>query len=221
MIVFSGAIAGGEVTKPAAVRGASGDEFLSSLGTVCGTALPGGSSLFVDLRGMEVSCSTLSKPFLVHGGGGAAEVGSQGWGGEVEGLGREADEEVTGMGVNAASMRKLSGTGKVVPTSSDRGSDRKGGKVSRALFSGSDHKTSSNQSSASVAKNSKRLFRKKNEHVEAIRMWNIGKEQGFSFNGEEEIVIRSLKALEKRDSDQQWVVRRESSISDDEMFRAY
>ncbi|KAK7333727.1 hypothetical protein VNO80_30504 [Phaseolus coccineus] len=134
-------------------------------GTVCGAVLLGGGSLSVDLRGAE--------------------------GSEVEGLGREGDAEVTGRGVNVAGLRKFSGTDKVVPTSSDYGSDHEMGgsymscefnrvprasyggkddlmvvaasntcakgnslirKVSRVLFSGSDHKPSPNQSSASVVR---------------------------------------------------------------------
>jgi len=45
---------------------------------------------------------------------------------------------------------------------------------------------------------------------------SIGKELGFTFNGEEELVISKLKFLENRDSGKQKVVRRESSVSDDE-----
>jgi len=39
----------------------------------------------------------------------------------------------------------------------------------------------------------------KNDNFEAARMWSIGKELGFSFNGDEEIVISKLKSLENRD----------------------
>ncbi|KAK8464595.1 hypothetical protein PHAVU_010G029050 [Phaseolus vulgaris] len=41
-----------------------------------------------------------------------------------------------------------------------------------------------------------RLNRLKNDNFEAARMWSIGKELGFSFIGDEEIIISKLKPLE-------------------------
>jgi len=96
------------------------------------------------------------------------------------------------------------------------------GKVSRTLFSELDTKASCetivplSRSADSADKNGFRLNWLKNENLEAIRMWSIGKEFGFSFNGEEEIVISKLKSLENRDSGKQKVVRRENGVSDDE-----
>jgi len=72
-------------------------------------------------------------------------------------------------------------------------------KVSRTLFSESDAKASRetivplSRSADNADKNGFGLNWFKNENLEAIRMWNIGQELGFSLNGEEEIVISKLK----------------------------
>ena len=72
------------------------------------------------------------------------------------------------------------------------------------------------RSADSIVKYNFKLNWLKNEKFEAFRMWSIGKELGFSFNGDEEIVISKLMLLENRDAGKQKVVRRKSSVSDDE-----
>ena len=46
--------------------------------------------------------------------------------------------------------------------------------------------------SDNVVRNCNRLFWLKDEHVEAIRIWKLGKEVGFSYTGKEEVVIGHL-----------------------------
>jgi len=59
----------------------------------------------------------------------------------------------------------------------------------------------------------------KNEHFEAFRVWNIGKELWFSFTGDDDVAIGHLQAMEIRDKT---TIRRastsrvENSLSNDE-----
>jgi len=46
------------------------------------------------------------------------------------------------------------------------------------------------------------------ENYEAFRVWIIGKELGFSFSGEDDVVIGRLQAMEMKDKS---TVRREST----------
>jgi len=69
-------------------------------------------------------------------------------------------------------------------------------------------------------KNCNRLFWLKDEHVEAIRIWKLGKEVGFLYTGEEEVVIGHLQSLKLRNnsvSSRASISRVEDSISDDEV----
>jgi len=72
------------------------------------------------------------------------------------------------------------------------------------------------RSADSIAKYDSKLNWLKNEKFEVFRMWSIGKELGFFFNGDEEIVINKLMSLENRDGGEQKVGRKERSVSNDE-----
>ena len=73
--------------------------------------------------------------------------------------------------------------------------------------------------SDSGVRNCNRLFWMNIKHSEAIRIWNIGKEVGFSFTRDDDVVIGCLHAMKIRDKSD---VRRastsrlENSLSDDE-----
>ena len=56
----------------------------------------------------------------------------------------------------------------------------------------------------------------KNDEAEAVRSWKIGKELGFSFNGEDDIVISKLICVEKRDNNKQRCNRTKCNVSNDE-----
>lgn len=56
----------------------------------------------------------------------------------------------------------------------------------------------------------------KNDNPEAIRIWNIGKDLGFSYTSEDDILISILQSMENRDSSKLRYNRMESSVSDDE-----
>jgi len=55
-----------------------------------------------------------------------------------------------------------------------------------------------------------------NKESEAQKIWNIGKDLGFSFVGKEEVVVKNLQALEARDRDNMLLKMKESVVSDDE-----
>jgi len=55
-----------------------------------------------------------------------------------------------------------------------------------------------------------------NEESEAQKLWNIGKDLGLSFDGKEEVVLKSLQALEVRDKGNMNLKRKECVVSDDE-----
>ena len=132
------------------------------------------------------------------------------------GDGHKVDGRLASCVFNRAPMVNARGTG------SQAGGQMVIGKVSRTLFSEPNAKSSRetmsplSRSGGSAGKNGSRFNWLKNENLEAIRVWSIGKELGFTFNGEEELVISKLKFLENRDSGKQKVVRRESNVSDDE-----
>ena len=55
-----------------------------------------------------------------------------------------------------------------------------------------------------------------NKESEAQKIWNIGKDLGFSFAGKEEVVVKNLQSLEARDRDNMLLKRKGSVVSDDE-----
>ena len=55
-----------------------------------------------------------------------------------------------------------------------------------------------------------------NKESEAQKIWNMGKDLGFSFTGKEEVVVKNLQALEAQDRDNMLLKRKESVVSDDE-----
>jgi len=58
-----------------------------------------------------------------------------------------------------------------------------------------------------------------NEHFEAFRVWNIGKEVEFSFSGEKDVVIGRPQAMEMRDKsmvNKENTSRVENNLFDDE-----
>jgi len=70
-----------------------------------------------------------------------------------------------------------------------------------------------------AVRNCNRLYWINNEHSEAVRIWTIGKEWGFSFSGEEVVVVGRIQAMEIQDKSgvrMESVSRVESSVSDDE-----
>ena len=78
---------------------------------------------------------------------------------------------------------------------------------------------SGNNLSDGAVRNCNRLYWINNEHSEAVRIWTIGKELGFTFSGEEEVVVGRIQAMEIRDKAgvrKENVSRVENSISDDE-----
>jgi len=78
---------------------------------------------------------------------------------------------------------------------------------------------SGNNLSDGAVRNCNRLYWINNEHSEAVRIWTIGKELGFTFSGEEEVVVGRIQAMEiwyKAGVRKESVSRVENSISDDE-----
>jgi len=78
---------------------------------------------------------------------------------------------------------------------------------------------SGNNLSDGAVRNCNRLYWINNEHSEAVRIWTIRKELGFTFSGEEEMVVGRIQAMEFRDKTgvrKESVSRVENSLSDDE-----
>ena len=70
-----------------------------------------------------------------------------------------------------------------------------------------------------AVRNCNRLYWINNEYSEAVRIWTIRKELGFSFSGEEEVVVGRIQAMEIRDKAgvrKESISRVEKSVSDDE-----
>jgi len=76
-----------------------------------------------------------------------------------------------------------------------------------------------NRLSDNAVRNCNRLFWINNEHSEAFRVWNIGKELEFSFSREDDVVIDRLQAMKMRDKStarRESISRVKNSLSNDE-----
>jgi len=67
-------------------------------------------------------------------------------------------------------------------------------------------------------KNCNRLVRLNNENLEAVRVWNVGQELGFSCLGNEEEVLDSIKSLKERDNRNEGLSRDGLNDLDDENY---
>ena len=67
--------------------------------------------------------------------------------------------------------------------------------------------------SDNAVRNGNKLVWMKNNYGEARKMWNIGKEMGFTLLGEEEVVLNKLRSLKNQDNKSRQV---ENCVSVDE-----
>jgi len=237
LCVDAGEVAGAKSTRTAAACGDSGgwsarlSEGFSS--SVRGAAFSNDGVLYVDLCAAVGGNPLLTSPSKLRAtvGDGGGNMGRSGGDGGSEGVGSAYGREEEAGKVVADSKRPVSGgeNAVLVPGSSNSGANCQmdgslvSGEFNRApivRFGGIGAQFRApfgrSRSADSIAKYDSKLNWLKNKKFEAFRMWSIGKELGFSFNGDEEIVISKLMSLENRDGGEQKVGRKERSVSDDE-----
>jgi len=67
-----------------------------------------------------------------------------------------------------------------------------------------------------VVRNCNRIFWLKNEHAEAIRIWKMGKDIGFWYTREEDVVIGHLQDRDNGANRKVSTSRMETIVSDNE-----
>jgi len=146
--------------------------------------------------------------------GGSVEVVD---GGELDGDSRSVGKGSVGVDETVSSATTTSGKrlGKTL-SSSKISLKNMGKKAVPSLSTGKRLEIVVSSISDNAVRNCNNRYWLENKESKAQKIWNIGKDLGFSFVGKEEVVIKNLQALEARDRDNIFLKRKEFVVSDDE-----